>query len=175
MPGPRQSHRNGNGRRWLTVGLIVALAVLVRCSVVDLGRVTGRSMQPTLLDGDRILTNKLAYGLRVPGTHIVLLSWGEPKRGDVVLFSSPLDGRRLVKRIVGVPGDRVGGEVVPTEHYFVLGDNADSVDSRTFGCVPRDRLLGRVAGIAFSFDPSAWCLPRWERFGRSLLSEDAGQ
>jgi signal peptidase I len=160
-----QSHR-GSGKRWLKAGVVaVALGRLVRCSVADLGRVAGESMQPTLLDGDRILTNKLAYGLRVPGTHVFLLAWKAPNQGDIVVFSSPLDGRRLVKRVVAVPGDRVGDDVVPPEHYFVLGDNAGSLDSRSFGCVPRERILGRVAGIACSFDPSACCLPRWERCG----------
>jgi signal peptidase I len=164
MQGPRQSPGDGNGRRWLMVGLsVAALGVVVHCSVADVSRVAGGSMRPTLLDGDRILTNKLAFGLRVPGTQAFLLAWAEPSRGDVVVFSSPLDGRRLVKRVVAVPGDPVGDEVVPPGQYFVLGDNADSVDSRRFGCVPRERILGRVVGIAFSSDPSAWCRPRWER------------
>ncbi len=169
-----QSHPGSSKRRWLKVGVVVlALGVVVRCSVADLGRVAGTSMQPTLRDGDRILTNKLAYGWRVPGTHVWLLAWAEPSRGDVVVFSAPVDGRRLVKRIVAVPGDRVSGDLVPPGHYFVLGDNADSFDSRNFGCVPRERFLGRVVGIAFSFDPGAWCRPRWERCCRSVFAEDA--
>src|SRR5579871_5769619 len=118
-------------RRWivpvLTIGVV---GLLLRCSVADMGRVAGESMQPTLLAGDHILTHKLAYGLRVPGTHAWVLTWAEPQRGDVVVCSSPLDGRRIVKRIRAVPGDRVGDEVVPTGHYHVRGDNANSVDSR---------------------------------------------
>jgi signal peptidase I len=169
MQGQGPSHRKGTGRRWLkAILVVVVLGVLVRCSVADLGRVAGRSMQPTLLDGDRILTNKLAFGLRIPCTHVELLAWAEPSRGDVVVFSSPLDGRRLVKRIVAVPGDRVGSDVVPPGRYFVLGDNADSVDSRRFGCVPREHILGRVVGIAFSLGRNGWCRLRWERCGRPV-------
>jgi signal peptidase I len=64
-------------------------------------------MKPTILEGDRIFTNKLAYDLKVPYTTIRIASWDEPRRGDIVVFKSPTDGIRLVKRIVGVPGDTV--------------------------------------------------------------------
>jgi signal peptidase I len=138
--------------------LVLALGVFVRCSVADLGRVVGGSMRPALRDGDRILTNKLAYGLRLPFTHIWPLRWSGPRRGEVVVLSSPVDGRRLVKRVVAVPGEPVGDgslagptSIVPSGHYFVRGDDADSLDSRAFGCVPRERILGRVAGIALPF------------------------
>jgi hypothetical protein len=117
---------------------------------LPVGLVAGGSMRPTLQDGDPILTNKLAYGLRLPLTHAWLLRWSGPRRGDVVLLSSPINGGRLVKRVVGVPGDRVrhGPRTVPVPEgqYFVLGDHPNSLDSRTFGCVPRERILGRVVG-----------------------------
>jgi signal peptidase I len=135
-------------RRYRFLLLVVASAVLFRCCVADLGRVDGGSMRPTLSDGDRILTNKLAYGLRLPFTHTWVLLWSGPRKGDVVVLSSPVDGRRLVKRVAGVPGDLLGpdGQTVPAGHYFVRGDAPESLDSRTFGCVPRERILGRVVG-----------------------------
>jgi signal peptidase I len=108
--------------------------------------VAGGSMYPALRDGDVILTNKLAFGLRLPGTDAWLLRWSEPRRGDVVVFSSPVDGKRLVKRVAGVPGDALGKSSVPPGHYFVMGDGANSLDSRVFGCVPRECILGRVVG-----------------------------
>ena len=63
-------------------------------------------MKPTIVEGDRILVNKLAYDLKVPGsTHIRLMSWGQPVRGDIVVFDSEAEKTRLVKRVVGLPGD----------------------------------------------------------------------
>jgi len=64
-------------------------------------------MRPTLPEGDVVLVDRLAYDLKVPLTDIVLVSLGEPRRGDVVTFTSPRDGMRLIKRLVAVPGDVV--------------------------------------------------------------------
>jgi signal peptidase I len=64
-------------------------------------------MKPTILEGDRILINKLAYDLKVPFTTWHLAEWSSPGRGDVVVCYSPHDGTRLVKRVVGLPGDVV--------------------------------------------------------------------
>src|SRR6185436_18191834 len=59
------------------------------------------------LEGDRVFVNRLAYDLKVPFTTWHLLQWGDPARGDIVVLISPVDGRRLVKRVIGLPGDRV--------------------------------------------------------------------
>ena len=64
-------------------------------------------MRPTVLEGDVLLVNRLAYDLKVPLTDVGIASLGEPKRGDIVTFESPRDGMRLVKRIVGLPGDTI--------------------------------------------------------------------
>jgi signal peptidase I len=64
-------------------------------------------MKPTIFEGDRIVVNKLAYDLKIPFTTVRIASWSEPERGDIVVLYSPADGRRLVKRVVGVPGDLV--------------------------------------------------------------------
>jgi len=81
--------------------------VPLRSSVIDYSPVPTGSMNPTILEGDVVWVNKLAYGLRVPLTRIHLTQWAQPQRGDVVVVLSPRDGTRLVKRIVGVPGDTV--------------------------------------------------------------------
>jgi len=62
-------------------------------------------MKPTILEGDRIFANKLAYDLKLPYTTFHLASWDNPSRGEIVVFRSPADGTRLVKRVVAVPGD----------------------------------------------------------------------
>jgi signal peptidase I len=78
-----------------------------RSAVADWNPIPSGSMRPTLLEGDVVLVDRLAYNLKVPLTDIVLLPLGDPRRGDVVTFSSPVDGVRLIKRLVGLPGDVV--------------------------------------------------------------------
>ncbi len=62
-------------------------------------------MKPTILEGDRVFVNKLAYDLKVPFTTWHLVEWANPNRGDIVVFFSPHDEIRLVKRVIGLPGD----------------------------------------------------------------------
>jgi len=62
-------------------------------------------MKPTILEGDLVFVNKLSYDLKVPFTLHRLAQWDDPARGDVVVFFSPHDGTRLVKRVIAVPGD----------------------------------------------------------------------
>ncbi len=62
-------------------------------------------MRPTIIEGDRLLVNKMAYDIRVPFTTISLLKISDPQRGDVALFDSEVSGKLLVKRVVGLPGD----------------------------------------------------------------------
>ena len=64
-------------------------------------------MKPTILEGDRILVNKMAYDIRVPFTLISLHKIADPARGDIIVFDSAVADKRLVKRVVGIPGDRV--------------------------------------------------------------------
>ena len=78
-----------------------------RSSVADWNDVPTGSMKPTILEGDRIFVNKLAYDLKVPYTTWRVAQWSEPDRGDVVVFYSPADGIRLVKRVVAIAGDMV--------------------------------------------------------------------
>lgn len=93
-------------REWKWYGFFFCFVwVPLRSSVVDYNPVPTGSMNPTILEGDVVWINKLAYGLRVPLTQVHLTQWAEPRRGDIVVVLSPGDGTRLVKRIVGVPGD----------------------------------------------------------------------
>src|SRR2546429_4173057 len=86
--------------------VILALIVFsIRSSLADWNDVPTGSMKPTILEGDRVYVNKLAYDLKVPFTTWHIAEWSSPKRGDIVVFFSPHDGKRLVKRVVGLPGD----------------------------------------------------------------------
>jgi signal peptidase I len=87
--------------------LLLLLLVLsaVRSSFADWNDVPTGSMKPTIIEGDRVLVNKVAYDLKVPFTTWHLAEWSNPQRGDIVVFFSPHDGQRLVKRVIGLPGD----------------------------------------------------------------------
>ena len=87
----------------------VALVVLaLRSFVFEPFRIPSDSMMPTLLDGDFIVVNKYAYGLRLPVLNRKIVATGEPQRGDVVVFRYPLDpSTNFIKRLVGLPGDHV--------------------------------------------------------------------
>jgi signal peptidase I len=88
--------------------LILAVILFsIRSSLADWSDVPTGSMKPTILEGDRIYINKIAYDLKVPFTTWHIAEWGGPQRGEIVVFFSPKDGMRLVKRVVGLPGDTI--------------------------------------------------------------------
>lgn len=151
-------------RRSVVVAAAVALGTtaVLRGVVVVPVTVSSSSMSPTLRAGDVLLTSRMAPDV------------GDLDRGDLVVFVSPGDGERAVKRVIGLPGEeivvldgvlhvdgRVVDEpfidpglvdgyysrtyVVPGDAVFVMGDNrANSVDSRDYGAVPEPALEGRV-------------------------------
>jgi signal peptidase I len=85
--------------------IILIVACSLRSAVADWNYVPSGSMKPTIMEGDRIFVNRLAYDLKVPFTTWHILEWGDPERGDVVVLYSPKDEKRLVKRVIGIPGD----------------------------------------------------------------------
>jgi signal peptidase I len=176
-------------REYLEVVIIsLTAAVLLRLLVVSAYRVDSTSMEDTLLEGDYIFVNKLAY------------SFGEPSTGDIVIFESTIDNNRdFIKRIAAVPGqtveiidkvlyidnqlgqifpnaknsdskimpaqlsmrDNFGPVQVPEGQYFVLGDNRDiSQDSRHWGFVPKESLKGKTIFIYWSWEPDE-AAPEW--------------
>ncbi|MEM9293074.1 MAG: signal peptidase I [Acidobacteriota bacterium] len=93
-------------RDWIApLVIILALVLSFRSALADWNDVPTGSMLPTIIEGDRIYVNKLAYSLRFPLSTVHLVSWDGPERGDIIVFLSPEDRKRLVKRVVGVPGD----------------------------------------------------------------------
>ena len=217
-----------------TKSLLLTLVILtaVRSAIADWNDVPTGSMNPTIVQGDRVFVNKLAYDLKVPYTTWHLAQWSNPKRGDIVVFFSPVDGTRLVKRVVGLPGDKIemanerllinglrseykplatdtgrdvladhdgprvyaqekadgmpthpvtmlpqrmalrtfGPITVPPGKYFMMGDNRDnSNDSRFWGTVDRERIVGRASMVVMSLDRQHYFEPRWHRFFTELL------
>lgn len=91
---------------WLRpVWLVAAVIFPFRSVVADWNVVPTGSMKPTIVEGDRILVDKLAYDLKFPFTTWRLAEWGSPGRGDIVVLYAPDDGTRLVKRVIALPGD----------------------------------------------------------------------
>lgn len=100
-------------RRFWTEGpgsfaLAIGLALIVRWAFFEAYVIPSTSMLPTLLVNDHIFVNKIIYGMRVPFSERWLFQWKAPQRGDVVVFKFPNDNSTyLIKRVIGVPGDRV--------------------------------------------------------------------
>ena len=95
-------------KEWVKpIVIVLAIVGSFRSSFADWNDVPTGSMKPTILEGERIFVNKLAYDLKVPFTTRHLSEWADPVRGDVAVFFSPKDGTRLVKRVIGLPGDWV--------------------------------------------------------------------
>jgi signal peptidase I len=219
-------------RETRSLALTIVILTAVRSAIADWNDVPTGSMNPTIVQGDRVFVNKLAYDLKVPYTTWHLVQWSDPKRGDIVVFFSPVDGQRLVKRVVGLPGDKIElandrllingrpseydslpaetGRDVPPDHdgrrvyaqekaggmpshavtllpqrlarrtfgpvtvppgqYFMMGDNRDnSNDSRFWGTVERNRIVGRASMVVISLDRQHYFEPRWHRFFTGLL------
>lgn len=156
---------------WIKAFLIaIILAIVLNAFIFSSSIVEGISMEPTLLDGDRIIFNKLIYII------------SKPERGDIIMIQQ--DNKNYVKRVIGLPGESIemknhelyidnkvypqtyvdrhgdiltgsfGPTQIPTEHYFVMGDNrAVSKDSRNgLGLIKEDNIIGQSEFIIYPFD-----------------------
>lgn len=183
---------------WLRPLAVVALVLgSFRSAVADWNDVPTGSMRPTVLEGERVFINRAAYDLKVPFTTWRLAQWSDPSRGDIVVLYSPFDGTRLLKRVVGVPGDRIemkdnrlivngitaiyrdtatldGASVVlhesvdRREHLVAVGNRQSA--SSTFGpvLVPAERYLVMGDNRDNSFDSRFFgFVPRAQILGRA--------
>ena len=145
----------GKGRGGVFSAVLAAFftALFLKAFVFDFMIVDGRSMEPALKSGAVVVMFRLAYGIRIPFAAPVdgtadadpsggryLIRWREPKAGEVVVFWTPL-GELAVKRIAVLPAFDGGGR------YLLLGDNSvESYDSRAYGPVRSDAIVGQVLG-----------------------------
>jgi signal peptidase I len=144
-----KSPSTGTKRNLVTLLATAAVVVTARTSLADHYFVPTGSMEPTVQVGDRIVVNKLAYGVRVPVADVYAFERHGPIRGDVVVLESPEDGKVLLKRVAAVPGDTVSirdgvtfidGIRVTDPHAVTSGLEGGGPD---FGptLVPEDRYL----------------------------------
>ncbi len=119
---------------------VVVFVLVLRSFLFEPFRIPSDSMMPTLQDGDFILVNKFSYGLRLPVLNTRILDLGSPQRGDVVVFRYPPDPAiNFIKRVVGLPGDRVK---VVNDRIYVNGVPLDEKDLGRYsdGCYDNMRL-----------------------------------
>lgn len=112
----------------------IVLMLIFRSAVADWNDVPSGSMKPTILEGDRLLINKMAYDIRVPFTTQSLVHLDDPVSGEIVIFESKVADKRLVKRVIGVPGDQVAmvdNQVIVNGQplsYVQISQTADTTD-----------------------------------------------
>lgn len=118
--------------------LFVFLMFASRSSLADWYQVPSGSMLPTIEVGDRIFVNKLAYRLEIPFTDIALMDTNQPERGDIVVFNSIAVQERLVKRIIGLPGDLVS----MSNNELIINGNHIAYNNETQSHFYEEDLLG---------------------------------
>lgn len=101
---------------------VLAVVLVLRSFLAEPYQIPSESMVPTLEVGDFILVNKYAYGLRLPVLNTKIVDIGEPERGDIMVFVPPHDPRYFIKRVIGVPGDRIRYE---NKVLYINGERAD--------------------------------------------------
>jgi signal peptidase I len=116
-------------KQWLknNRGFLVFLVCFgfFRTAIADWNPIPSGSMRPTILEGDVVWVDRLAYDLKIPLTDLSVAKLGSPRRGDIVTFKSPKDGTRLIKRLVALPGDVVE---MRDEVLFINGRAAEYID-----------------------------------------------
>ena len=158
--------------REVLITVVLALVIFFAArATIQTYEVQQTSMEPNFFEGQRVVVNKVVYW------------FGEPQRGDVVIFKSPNgDNEEFIKRVIGLPGDTVqiisgavyvngvkldepyvtrsftyslARETVPADNYFILGDNRDiSNDSHRGWFMPRENLIGKA--WLLTWPPSDW-------------------
>lgn len=132
---------------------IVFIVVVVRGFIFEPFKIPSKSMLPTLLVGDYIFVKRYAYGLRIPFTKLWLFEFGEPQRGDVVVFTHPEhEDVDFIKRVVGLPGDYI--ELREGE-LFLNGQKVEQRDFDVISAEPKDNCVARLAKDAEDSVPKA--------------------
>lgn len=144
-----------------TIGGAVVLALIIRTCLFEPFEIEGPSMEPTLLNGDRVVVSKFSYGLFLPLADEALINWATPEVGSVVIVKSPMDGVDIVKRVIGGPGDEIAiahGQVL-RNGVPMMAENLGACETGTGARVPRCRWTKSKVGEQ-EFRTSAASPPR---------------
>jgi signal peptidase I len=146
-----------------TIGGAVLLALLIRTCLFEAFEIEGPSMEPTLLNGDRVVVSKFSFGLFLPMRDHTEFTWRSPEVGNVVIIKSPADGVDIVKRVIGVGGDFIeirasrvyrNGVALPADD---VGPCVEGVGSLQPRCRVYHSKVGdenfRMSTASYSFDP----------------------
>jgi len=119
--------------------LALAVALVLKLFVFDFIVAQGQSMEPAIKNGDILVINRLRYGIQLPWPfeQKYLIRWAQPKIGEVLVFYTPSE-ELAVKRCT---------ELINGKHFYAEGDNnAASFDSRSYGKISLDKIIGKVLG-----------------------------
>lgn len=163
------------------LAILLAIVVFVRSSILGLYIIPTGSMLPSIKLDDRLIANNLAYGLMLPLMEKQIINWASPSRGDIVLFHSPMDDHTLVKRVMGIGGDRlrfrngvleINGKLVEEEELKdrdILADMGEPADDkilymeRGYGG-PEHYMLRSAVGDRTFFESREWVVPEGKVF-----------
>jgi signal peptidase I len=153
-----------------TIGGAVLLALVIRTCLFEAFEIEGPSMEPTLLNGDRVVVAKFLFGLFLPFREAADLNWGSPSLGDVVIIKSPADGVDIVKRVIGVAGDFIevrsdvvyrNGKPLPRidQGHCTTGIGSSNPRCRWYGSEVGDKSFTTSSARAM-FDPMPMYVPK---------------
>ena len=135
---PKRGPRGKTGQTGKAIIGAIITALIIKLFFFDFMITEGHSMTPAIKQGALLLVCKVYYGIRKPGSGAYFVRWRAPREGEVVVFYTPL-GEIAVKRC---------SEILPGNMFYALGDNqAQSYDSRNYGPVSNDYIIGKVLGI----------------------------
>lgn len=150
------SSRSARWREYRQTALFLFCMLVFRSAWADWVTVPTGSMNPTIIEGDRVLVDKHVFGVRVPWTLVRLTDGRDPRRGEIVVFDSPANGISLVKRVIGEPGDIValdddGLSINGVRAHYAPGDVAHLADLRPSMLAQELQLL-RESGVVREHD-----------------------
>ncbi|MCB0329543.1 MAG: signal peptidase I [Bdellovibrionales bacterium] len=171
-----------------TIAILLALAIMIRGTIIEAFKIPSGSMIPTLRIGDHILVSKLSYGFRLPFVDKMIYQYAEPKRGDIVVFTrvdnpSTLENEskdNVIKRVIGIPGDEIEvqrnhlyvNKVLQEEEYARWEKGGDPLGNFGPETVPEGHILLLGDNRDHSRDSRFWqnpFLPQERLKGRALI------
>lgn len=157
-------------REYRNFAIFALLLLTFRSAWADWVHVPTGSMNPTILEGDRLLVDKHVYGVRIPWTLVRLTDGRDPMRGEVVVFDSPADGTSLVKRVIAVPGDTVSldehGLVVNGQRAHYAPGDVSHLQTLLAATLAMDPQIFRESG----FGPTHDILALPNRYARRIVT-----